>query len=59
MDKSINQRVLGYKKSTELSEDELGVTSGGSNSELTQSRSLKITGDYSIPDACFDAVMDC
>ncbi|CAM3702056.1 hypothetical protein LLO_2904 [Legionella longbeachae NSW150] len=58
MNKTGNQRVLGYKKSTELSEEELGAVSGGSNSGLTHSRNLKATGDNTNPDARYDEVVD-
>lgn len=58
MGKVSTQRVLGYKKSTELSEEELGVVSGGSNAGLSHSRNLKATGNNSNPDARYDEVID-
>lgn len=58
MDKVSNQRVLGYKKSTELSEEELRRISGGSTSGVSHSQTLKATGNNSNPDARYDQVID-
>ncbi|KTD17393.1 hypothetical protein [Legionella jordanis] len=58
MDKTSKQRVLAYKKSTEISEEELGVVSGGSNAGMTHERSVKGTGQIGNADVRYDEVWD-
>lgn len=58
MEKVENERVLAYVKSTELTEEESGNVSGGSNTMMTHRRSVKATGNSSSPDVFYDEVID-